>query len=166
MSTNKQTKGQRNQLTKQIGEYLVSAQLCRMDWISTTFTGNVPDFDIVALKDKETRRVQVKTIKSQGWQFNARKFLKIDQRGNEQHVTGKIRFPDDEIIYVFVVLNGVNKDDYYICSIKDVQNMLYKSYKENLKNKNNIRPRNPKSYHSALNIDNLAPYKNAWDKFF
>ncbi len=166
MSTKKQTQGQRNQLTKQIGEYLVSAQLCRMGWISTTFTGNVPEFDIVALKKKETRRVQVKTIHTGAWQFDARRFLKIEQREDEQHVTGKTKLHDDEIIYVFVMLEGLNEDDYYICSINDVQKIQYKGYKIYLKDKNNIRPKNPKSYHFALTTKHLAPFKDAWDAYF
>lgn len=40
--------GRENQLTKQVGEYLVAAELCRRGFIATTFTGNVPDFDIIA----------------------------------------------------------------------------------------------------------------------
>ena len=40
------------QLTKMIGEYLVCAELCRRGLLATTFTGNVPEFDILAT-DKE-----------------------------------------------------------------------------------------------------------------
>ena len=40
--------GRKNLLTKQIGEYLVAAELGRQGLIATTFTGNVPDFDILA----------------------------------------------------------------------------------------------------------------------
>jgi hypothetical protein len=36
------------QLTRQIGEYLVCAELGRRGWIATTFTGSVPGFDILA----------------------------------------------------------------------------------------------------------------------
>ena len=41
--------GRSLQLTKQVGEYLVAAELCRRKLIATTFTGNVPDYDIVAI---------------------------------------------------------------------------------------------------------------------
>jgi len=36
------------QLTKQVGEYLVAAEVCRRGLIATTFTGNVPHYDIIA----------------------------------------------------------------------------------------------------------------------
>lgn len=160
------SKGERLQLTKQIGEYLVSAQLCRLNWISTTFTGNVPDFDIVALRSGETRRVQVKTILGGGWQFDARKYIKIDQLGKEQHVKGKVKFSDDDIILVFVVLKDINEDEYYICSIKDVQNLIFRSYKKYLKAKNHVRPRNPKSYHSAFSPKDIQKFKDNWDAYF
>jgi len=35
------TTGRENQLTKQIGEYLVSAELCRRGFVETTFTENI-----------------------------------------------------------------------------------------------------------------------------
>jgi len=38
--------GRELQLTKQTGEYLVCAELCRKKFIATSFTGNVPDYDI------------------------------------------------------------------------------------------------------------------------
>jgi hypothetical protein len=41
-----------NHLTKQTGEYLVAAELSRRGYIATTFTGNVPDYDIVAVDDQ------------------------------------------------------------------------------------------------------------------
>ncbi len=42
--------GRSNYLTKQAGEYLVAAELSRRGYIATTFTGNLPDYDIIALK--------------------------------------------------------------------------------------------------------------------
>jgi hypothetical protein len=41
--------GRNNLLTKQIGEYLVAAELGRKGLIAATFTGNVPDFDILVI---------------------------------------------------------------------------------------------------------------------
>ncbi len=40
--------GRDNQLKKQAGEYLVAAEMCRRGFIATTFTGNVPHYDIIA----------------------------------------------------------------------------------------------------------------------
>ena len=44
--------GRKIQLTKQIGEYLVCAELGRRGFISTTFTGNVPKKIIGCLNDE------------------------------------------------------------------------------------------------------------------
>ena len=38
-----------NQLTKQRGEYLVAAELARRGLLVATFSGNVPDFDLLVL---------------------------------------------------------------------------------------------------------------------
>jgi quinol monooxygenase YgiN len=40
--------GRSNQLTKQLGEYLVAAEVCRPSFIATTFSGNVSHHDIIA----------------------------------------------------------------------------------------------------------------------
>ena len=40
--------GRNNKLVGQTGEYLVAAELSRMNLIATTFTGNVPHYDIIA----------------------------------------------------------------------------------------------------------------------
>jgi len=44
--------GREIQLTQHRGEYLVAAELCRLGYLATTFTGNVPDIDIIAVNDK------------------------------------------------------------------------------------------------------------------
>ena len=45
-----------------IGENLVTAELARRDIVATTFTGNIPDIDILAFKDYKTIPLQVKTL--------------------------------------------------------------------------------------------------------
>jgi len=40
------TTGLKTQLAKQVGEYLVAAELGRMGLIAATFAGNVPDYDV------------------------------------------------------------------------------------------------------------------------
>jgi len=41
------------QLSKQLSENLVTAELAIMGFIATPFSGNVPDFDILAFKSGE-----------------------------------------------------------------------------------------------------------------
>ncbi len=40
--------GRDKYVVKQVGEYLVCAELGRRGYIATSFTGNVPEFDILA----------------------------------------------------------------------------------------------------------------------
>jgi hypothetical protein len=55
--------GRDNQLTKQVGEYLVAAEVCRRGFIATTFTGNVPHYDIIASNASGRHQaIQVKAI--------------------------------------------------------------------------------------------------------
>ena len=41
-----------NQLTRQISENLVVAELGRREIVATTFSGNVPDIDVLAYKNR------------------------------------------------------------------------------------------------------------------
>ncbi|MEY4947887.1 MAG: hypothetical protein RL698_98 [Pseudomonadota bacterium] len=43
--------GRRNKLVGQIGEFLVCAELGRLGYVATPFSGNVPDFDIIAVDE-------------------------------------------------------------------------------------------------------------------
>jgi Holliday junction resolvase-like predicted endonuclease len=62
--------GRNNKLVGQTGEYLVAAELSRLGYIATTFTGNVPDYDIIASnKMGKHVSVQVKTSSGSSWQF-------------------------------------------------------------------------------------------------
>lgn len=38
--------GRGNQLTKQVGEFLVAAELARLGWLAAVVSGNTPDFDL------------------------------------------------------------------------------------------------------------------------
>ena len=48
--------GRNNKLVGQTGEYLIAAELSRRGYIATTFTGNVPDYDIIASNEKPSAR--------------------------------------------------------------------------------------------------------------
>lgn len=47
---------------KQVGEYLVAAKLCRRGFIATTFTGNIPEFDLLAIDDDYRLRIRFVVI--------------------------------------------------------------------------------------------------------
>lgn len=155
--------GRSMQLTKQVGEYLASAELCRRGLISTTFTGNVPEFDILAINERqETIPIQVKTIKGGSWQFNARYFMNININNGIQIIKGKTKLPSPGLICILVKLIGQGKDDFYIIKMEDLQNILFESYNKWLKSKNFKRPRNPESTHCAISSSELSGYKDNW----
>ena len=52
------------QLSKQLSEHLVAAELARRGIVATPFSGNVPDIDILAFKSGKSISVQVKSAKT------------------------------------------------------------------------------------------------------
>ena len=156
--------GRKNQLTKQIGEYLVAAELCRRGLIATTFTGNVPDFDIIATNDNfETIPIQVKTIWKGGWQFDARKFANIDIDSGIQRVIDKISLPNPDLICVFVRLFAQGNDEFYIFRLSDLQEIIFESYSQYMTRTMGKRPRNIDSTHAAINPKDIERFKNNWN---
>lgn len=82
--------GESMQFTKQLGEFLLAAELCRRNLTATTFAGNVPVFDIVAVNpNRDLLLIQVKTIKSDSWQFHINEFAEIEMRNTVQVLKGR-----------------------------------------------------------------------------
>ena len=77
--------GRSNQITKQIGEYLVASELGRFGLVAATFAGNIPDYDIIAT-DSAFRSVpvQVKTVNGASWQFDISRFVDVQLEGQRQ----------------------------------------------------------------------------------
>jgi len=155
--------GRNTQLTKQVGEYLVSAELCRRGYISTTFTGNVPDFDILAINEKHKAiPIQVKTIQAAAWQFDATRFINIEINGRVQKVTGKRKVFYPNLVFILVKLNGQGKDEFFIMRYRDLQNWIFRTYKKYLKPRKGIRPKNPNSTHTAVLPHEIERFKENW----
>jgi hypothetical protein len=156
--------GKSTQLTKQIGEYLVCAELCRRGLLSTTFTGNVPDYDIVAINsENDSRLIQVKTIRAGDWQLNAKNFLIIDiSDEGVQTIKGRKYEELEPIIFVFVKLDSQGDDEFYIVDAPALVDMIYENHNGFLKKHKGIRPRNPKSTHTAVSRKGLSKYRDNW----
>jgi hypothetical protein len=158
-------KGRRNRITGQLGEYLATAELARHDYIVTTFAGNVPDFDVLAV-DRKLRSIaiQVKTIRGGSWQFNARAYLDISYKNEIQKIIGKKRLPNLDLIYIFVVLGkSYGQDDFYLIQRKAVREIIYKKYSQWLIEKKGRRPKNPESFHCGIEPKELIGYRDRWD---
>ena len=156
--------GRSMQVTKQAGEYLACAELCRRGFIATTFTGNVPAFDILAMNDKGvTKLIQVKTIRKDSWQFNALDYLKISISSRDiQTITGKQDLENPDLICILIKLNEQGKEEFYILRLKDLQDIVFEEYRAWLKTHGGKRPRKPLSLHTAVRPKDLSDCRNNW----
>lgn len=153
-----------NQLIKQVGEYLVASELARRGLLVATFSGNVPDFDIIATDQKGAScPIQVKTVKGGSWQFTIDRYAEITFNGNKQILGQKKSLPIQDLIYVFVACSETyGGDQFYILEAAQVQEILIRNYARWLDLHGGIRPKNPVSLHCAINVDDLSTYQDNW----
>ena len=152
--------GRSNQLNKQIGEYLVASELARNGFLVATFSGNVPDFDLLAANSYGTSiPIQVKTIRGGAWQFSLDKFIEIRMEGEKQ-IPGKRRSPNiPHLMFVMVLATEYGKDHFYILEWEELQNIIVRGYRAWLKTKGGIRPKKPDSLHWALTPNSLKEFR-------
>ena len=153
-----------NQLSGQIGEALVVAELGRMGIVATAFAGNVPDIDILAYKDGKSTAVQVKAWKTGSVSFDARRFLNIEFEGDRQLVKGIHPYLGRLPIYVFVRI-GKNKtlDEFYVVDQLSLAGVVNEGYLAFLDLHGGIRPRNPSTTHNSVTVSQLQPFRDNWD---
>jgi hypothetical protein len=159
--------GRNVQLTKQVGEYLVASELARRGYVSSTFSGNVPDFDIVATNQSGTTRlIQVKTINGGSWQFSIDRFATIEMEGNNQIIGRKKAQPIEQLIFVLVKLGQkYGEDEFYILKWNDLQDILMQHHREYLAKHNGERPLSKKSMHCGLQSKEILKYQDNWSCF-
>jgi hypothetical protein len=153
----------KTQLSGQIGEHLVVAELGRLGIIATPFSGNVPDIDVLAYRDGKSVPLQVKAQKSGHVSVDAKKYLKISFNGDVQSVVGKSKDIDRNLIFVLVKIGEKSSEDkFYIFRQGVVQDIIYNNHKSFLEKHNGVRPKNPKSTHVAYGEEDLAVSENDW----
>ncbi len=156
--------GRSMQLTKQVGEYLVAAELCRRGLIATTFTGNVPHYDIIASNEAGKHlAIQVKAIRSGSWQLNLSRFVRIRLRGKRQMVGPLVEQPVHDLVFVFVMLKDYGADRFFILDWKDLQRLVVDGHRSYLKKHGGIRPKKPESLHTAVSRSQLDGYEDNWE---
>ena len=157
--------GRSIQLNKQIGEYLVACELARRGLLVATFSGNVPDFDLVATAvDGRSVPIQVKTIRGGDWQFSADKFVEVRFEGEKQILGPKVAPRIQHLLYVLVLATAYGQDRFFILEWEQLQDVVLSQYSAWLAAKGGVRPRNPKSLHCGATPDQLAVFENRWDK--
>jgi len=157
--------GRSNKLVGQAGEYLVAAELSRRGLIATTFTGNVPHYDIIA-SDEEGRHVsvQVKTATRGSWQFgDIRRFCEMDFEGRQQAVGELKSAPVRGLVIVFVRLDPSGEDAFYVLTWPQLTSLLAEKYRAFLARNEGVRPKRWDSLHVALKEDLLEPFRDRWE---
>ena len=157
--------GRSNKLVGQTGEYLVAAELSRRGLIATTFTGNVPHYDIIA-SDEAGRHVsvQVKASRSGSWQFgDISRYCEITFDGKRQVVGEYKAAPVQRLVVVFVKIEEDGTDRFYILAWQELRDLLVKHHTAYLGKHGGVRPKKWDSLHTAISEIALQPYRNKWD---
>ena len=158
--------GRQVQLTKQIGEYVVAAELSRRGLLTATFAGNVPDYDIVATGGSgRTALVQVKAIAGPSWQFDIRRFADVRCTAGAQTIGQPTAPPAGDLLCVFVRLRTYGEDRFYVLPWPELQHVLIDGYRAYLNRHGGRRPQRADSFHTALRERQLEPFLDNWSLF-
>ena len=157
--------GRSIQLNKQIGEYLVACELARRGLLVATFSGNVPDFDIIAGDaNGHSIPIQVKTIRGGDWQFSVDKFVEVRFEGKKQVLGAKLVPRIPHLLCILVLATVYGKDRFFILEWEQLQEIAVSGYTVWLAAKDGVRPRNYKSLHCSVSPEQLAEFENQWEK--
>ena len=159
--------GLSNKLAGQIGEYLVCAELGRRGLIATTFTGNVPEYDLLVCDDLlRTVPIQVKTTRGNNWPSRADLWLdlEIDDKSRKQINHGPRTISNPDLIFVCVALGKERSADrFFICRKQDIQAACIASYTRWMDPKGWIRPRNYKSLDNRYLVEDMEQFEDKWE---
>jgi hypothetical protein len=153
----------KNHLAGQIGESLVTAELGRRNIVATCFAGNVPDIDLLAYKDGKTLHLHVKAWRRGDVSFDATRFLQIAIEDEIQTINGLDDALDPDLIYVFVQIGDrLGDDKFFVLQQSTLQAIVQKNYQAFLNKHNGRRPRNARTTHTAVTLEQLAPHQDNW----
>ena len=161
------SRGRSNKLVGQAGEYLVAAELCRRGMIATTFTGNVPHYDIIASNEKGQHvAVQVKTSRSSSWQLSSLEpFFDLElKEATKQQIVGRCkRAPVRGLMFVFVRLGEDEPDRFFVLPWNTFARILRKHHMDFIGRYGGRRPRRWDSLHGAISLKQIARHEGCWD---
>jgi hypothetical protein len=158
-------RGSKNQLAKQVGEYLVCAELARRGFYATPFAGNVPGFDILAANDAgKVIRVQVKASRSDNWPSQAGEWMHITMDGDRQEFHGLRQLDDPDLIYVCVAVgqNSVGSSRFFILTAADLQKVCATGYSRWMEPRQWKRPKSPASMDCRYDVAGIGCFEDNW----
>ncbi len=154
--------GRRNQITKQIGEYLVAAELGRHGFVAVTFSGSLPLYDIIATDERlKSVPVQVKAITGSSWQFDVRQFADVSLHGRRQ-VVGRPARASRNLVCVMVALASYGADRFYILEWRRLRDLVVRHHRAYLDRHDGIRPQRFDSFHCAITETQLSKHRDTW----
>ena len=144
----------RGQRTARAGEYYVAAELNRRGAYAVTFTGNMPDIDVMASNADRTRTVniQVKAKRSKVWQTSTE--------------TGKVasKPTDEQSFWVFVDLSDkAGNPNYWVVPDWWIRNNIHEEHDGYLSKHGGVRPKNSNSTHHSITEKRIVSWRNRWD---
>lgn len=158
--------GLSNKLASQTGEYLACAEFGRRGFIATTFTGNVPEYDLLICDDTlQTIPIQVKTSRGNTWPSRADLWLhiEIDEATKKQVNRGPKTIEHPDLIYICIALGKTSAEDrFFICQKSDIQNACISSYTRWMDPKGWVRPVNHESLDNRYGVEDLLQFENNW----
>jgi hypothetical protein len=158
--------GLSNKLAGQIGEYLACAELGRRGFIATTFTGNVPEYDLLVCNEAlKTIPVQVKTSRGKSWPSSADLWfnIEIDDETRKQIHRGPCAIQNPDLVFICISLGAASAGDrYFICEKSDIQKACIASYTRWMDPKGWVRPVNYKSLDNRYGVEDLLQFENNW----
>lgn len=158
--------GRSNKLVGQTGEYLVAAELSRRGLIATTFTGNVPHYDIIASdKDGKHVLVQVKASRGLSWRLGqiTKAFCDISFDGKRQIVGRPKPCPVQGLVVVLVAIGTNRQDQYYILTWRKLRDLVIKDYKAYLAKRDGMRAVKWNSLDCSIKEKHVKTHKDKWE---
>ena len=157
----------RNLLAGRLAEHLVCAELTRLELIATTFTHNVPTYDVLAT-DVECRTVpiQVKATRDKYWRSPATNWMHInmDEKEQIQRIDGQKQLSPLDPIWICVAVGLTRMDDqFFILTQDDIQEIIIKNYTKDLNGYSGKRPRNWKAVDCWWGIHDIIEFKDKWE---
>lgn len=136
------------------GEYLVAGMMSLKGWVASLTLKNYPSVDIFGLDPRTNKNinVQVKTTK------NVKSFQVSLMRSQRDKIDQKITCP-----FVFVYIDKNDEINYYILSQRQLIEVIERTDDEYY---NRPRQEQLKDYPIAINLKDIADYKDKWDNLW
>ena len=159
--------GRSNSLVCRLAEHLVCAELARRDLLATTFSNNIPVFDLLVADDLcQAVPLQVKATMLDSWRTSADRWMDIsfDEKNETQTILRDKQLPMPGLIWVCVaVAKDRNNDRFFVLTASDIQSIYVCNHRTLLERYKGHRPRNWRSLDCWCDVADLGRYKDNWD---